>query len=146
MERSTRALCEHYKISLREGHIINELATYGQVLLYTIDGMAYNYGTKAALLTCPLVRDGERRMARITYAAVNVEKPSDSSVSCGLYSAAYFGGAGWSTGASDDSTATGLRLITLPVKADTFVSGSFNIWCTIPPGGGIRHYGIVEAD
>ncbi|MFH0342760.1 MAG: hypothetical protein ACHBNF_11650 [Chromatiales bacterium] len=121
------------------------IPSVGQKIAYT--DMAINTGTNTAIVFCPLVRDAERRTGRITYAAVTVDKPTPGSgVTCSLFSRPYFGGAGWSTSASDDSTATGLRLITLPVQADTFVSGSFSIFCQIPPEGSIYHYGIVEAE
>jgi uncharacterized protein involved in exopolysaccharide biosynthesis len=39
----------------------------------------------------------------------------------------------------------------IPVRADTYISGSYNLYCWLPPAvagqkSGIAHYGIVEAE
>jgi hypothetical protein len=123
----------------------------GDVVFY-LEGTALNISTTSSrYITCPLVRDAEAPRGNITYAAVSVYKPSSTSVICQLQSNPYFGGAGWFTSKIDSSTATGLRLIELPVRADNFTSGSFNLWCLAPKTvagqkSGIYHYGIVEAE
>jgi hypothetical protein len=123
----------------------------GDVVSY-LDGTALNISTTSSrYITCPLIRDGEHVPANIVYAAVNIYKPSAGAVMCSLHSNPYFGGAGWVSTKFDSSAATGLRLIEIPVQADNFTSGSFNLWCLAPKTvagkkSGIYHYGIVEAE
>jgi hypothetical protein len=121
-------------------------------IVYDFDGNALHIGAAGfRYVSCPLVRDSERHTGTITYAAVNIYKPSSTAQYCQLVSTPYFGGAGWVTTKWDTSTATGLHLLELPVQADTDISGSFNLWCVLnPPANGnksgIAHYGIIEAD
>jgi hypothetical protein len=121
-------------------------------IVFTAEGDALNISTKdgAVLIICPLVRDAERSMGQITYAAVSVYKPSTKGVTCVLTSRPYFGGTGWFDIKADYS-GPGLRLLEIPVRADTYISGSYNLYCWLPPAvagqkSGIAHYGIVEAE
>jgi hypothetical protein len=121
-------------------------------IVFTAEGEALNISTDnfARLITCPLVRDAERSMGQITYAAVSVYKPSSEGVICTLISKPYFGGSGWFESKADFS-GPGLRLLEIPVRADTDISGSYNLFCWLPPAvagqkSGIAHYGIVEAE
>jgi hypothetical protein len=122
-------------------------------IVFSGEGDALNIRTDdvAVLITCPLVRDAERSMGQITYAAVSVYKAvSGDAVICTLISKPYFGGSGWFDSKSDFS-GPGLRLLEIPVKADTYISGSYNLNCWLPrtvagQKSGIAHYGIVEAE
>jgi hypothetical protein len=122
-------------------------------IVFTAEGDALNISTEnfARLITCPLVRDAERSTGQITYAAVSVYKAvSGDVVTCTLISKPYFGGAGWFESKSD-SSGPGLRLLEIPVRADTDISGSYNLFCWLPrtvakQKSGIAHYGIVEAE
>jgi hypothetical protein len=120
-------------------------------IVFDAEGAAQNLSTTGfRYVSCPLTRDAERDVGNITYAAVSISKPSSTGVMCQLYSKPYFGGAGWVTTKWDFSSA-GFRLLELPVRADTFTSGSFNLMCVLPQmvSGkkfGLYHYGIVEAD
>jgi hypothetical protein len=120
-------------------------------VVFDLTGNALNISTTSSrYVTCPLVRDAERHQGAILYAAVSVYKPSSESLICVLVSNPYFGEEGWFTSKIDTSPA-GLRLLELPVQADTKTSGSYNIWCALPKTvtnqkSGIAHYGIVEAE
>jgi hypothetical protein len=134
------------------GTMCKESNSQGNIV-FAGDGDALNIRTDdvAVLITCPLVRDAERSMGQITYAAVSVYKAvSDDVVICTLFSKPYFGGSGWFNTKSDSSR-PGLRLLEIPVKADTYISGSYNLSCWLPrtvaeQKSGIAHYGIVEAE
>jgi len=122
-------------------------------IVFTAEGEALNISTAnfSRLITCPVVRDAERHQGEILYAAVSVYKPSNKGVVCSLVSRPYFGGEGWVQHKEDLSNNAGLRLIEFPVQADSFTSGSYNLFCWVPPAvagqkSGIAHYGIVEAD
>jgi hypothetical protein len=118
-------------------------------IVFTAEGAAQNLSkTGFRYVSCPLVRDAERSTGNITYAAVTITKADSTGVMCQLYSKPYFGGAGWVTTKWDFSGA-GLRLIELPVQADAFTSGSFNLLCVLPQMASgkkfvLHHYGIVE--
>jgi hypothetical protein len=118
---------------------------------HDLEGNARHMGASGyRWVVCPLVRDAERRSGSITYVAVNVYKPDAQGVFCEIVSKPYFGGTGWTKGKWDYSPA-GLRLLELPVQADTYLSGSFFLRCLLNPSvngniSGIAHYGIVETD
>jgi len=124
----------------------HQIRASGDVVFDTT-GNALNISTTSSrYVTCPLVRDNE---GGITYAAVSIYKPSSASFMCTLMSNPYFGGQGWYTTKKNTAPA-GLHLLEFDVQADTFIPGSYNLWCLLPKTvagkkSGIYHYGIVEA-
>ena len=126
-------------------------------VVYDGDGNALSVSTGSTrYVTCPLIRDSERPQGQISYVAVSYYKAGSAGLACTIVSNPYFGGTGWSFTQWDFSPGNSkLRLMELPSQADTFTSGSYYLFCILPPTTssngkpdktGIAHYGIVERE
>jgi hypothetical protein len=126
-------------------------------IVFDTNGNALNISTDSTrYVTCPLIRDSERPQGEISYVAVSYYKAGSAGLACSIVSNPYFGGTGWQFDKWDwSSGGTTLRLMELPSQADAYSSGSYYLFCILPPTTssngiinktGIAHYGIVERE
>lgn len=137
---STTALADDGKVYT--GSSCQGLNTASENLIYRFANYAENTSTtNSALVMCPIVKDVVAG-TRLNYIRVSFTKNSSSGFYCAIYGRTATGGGSYSSSLWDFNGA-GTRSFVLS-DINGYSSGTYSLYCIIPPRGRIQSYRIDE--
>lgn len=123
--------CHPYNAA--SGNILQRFAQYAE----------NTSNSNSALLTCPVTKDIVGSSAGLSYIRISYTKPSSTGFFCAVYARNATGGG--THGSSEwDFGPAGTKNMILP-DISGYGSGSYSLYCILPPGAQIHSYRTDEA-